>query len=395
MKAASLFAGIGGFDLAMERLGVRSSLLAEINPAARRVLAAQFPGVRQEGDARAVDLRDFDLVTAGFPCQGISAAAPTRKYGGLIDERSLSSVIWNVLERVRAAKVPLVLLENSDKLTTRQYSADMAALLQRLLEYGYDARVYVLNAGCYGTPMRRLRAFVLARLSPGRWPSVDAGVSWSCGDPTIGLSGQHGGAVWCAQPSPTRKAASYTICVTPNDVRSLTPDAVEVLMGLEPGWTSAARSPAQRYERLGNAVSVDAAEAALRILLTGEAPTAITPRVAYPLDRTVRARGGTSGSMVNRIARGIGGSRSPNHNRIEIDYALPVYARRMREDSASVTREQWEALAWLESEGVVPASPKPWPRSAVVEMAQPGLLPSATVPALPSAAPPRQLELFG
>lgn len=395
MKAASLFAGLGGFDLAMERLGLRSSLLAEIDPAARRVLAAQFPGVRQEGDARAVDLRGFDLVTAGFPCQGLSAAAATRKHGGLMDERSLSSVIWSVLERVRAAKVPLVLLENSDKLTTKQYSADMAALLHQLLEDGYDARVYVLNAGCYGTPMRRLRTFILARLSPGRWPTVDGGVSWSCSDPTIGLSGQHGGAVWCVQPSPTKKASSYTLCVTPDDVRSLTPDAVEVLMGLTPGWTAAAGSNTQRYERLGNAVSVDAAEAALRILLTGEAPPVITPRVAYPFDRTVRARGGTSGSMVGRIARGFAGSGSPHHNRIELDYALPVYARRMREDSASVSREQWEALAWLEQKGIVPASPKPWPRSAVVEMVQPGLLLSATVPALPPKTPPRQLELFG
>ena len=394
MKAASLFAGLGGFDLAMDRLGLRSSLLAEIDPAARRVLAAQFPGVRQEGDARAVDLRGFDLVTAGFPCQGLSPAAATREHEGLMDERSRSNVVWDVLERVRAAKVPLVLLENSSALTTARYASDMAALLQRLLEYGYDARVYVLNAGCYGTPMRRLRAFVLARLSPGRWPSVDAGVSWSCDAPTIGLSGQQGGAVWCAQPSPTLKAAMYTIAVTPDDVRSLTPDAVEVLMGLTPGWTTAAGSNAQRYERLGNAVSVDAAEAALRILLTGEAPTAITPRVAYPLDRTVRARGGTSGSMVRRIRRSLESDRG-NHNRIELGYALPVYVRRMREDSASVTREQWEALAWLEQKGVVPASPKPWPRSAVVEMAQPGLLPSATVPALPSKTPPRQLELFG
>lgn len=380
MKAVSLFAGLGGFDLAMDRLGLRSSLLAEIDPAARRVLAAQFPGVRQEGDARAVGLRGFDLVTAGFPCQGLSPAAATREYEGLMDERSRSNVVWDVLKRVRAAKVPLVLLKNSSALTTARYASDMAALLQRLLEYGYDARVYVLNAGCYGTPMRRLRAFVLARLSPGRWPSVDAGVSWSCGDPTIGLSGQQGGAVWCAQPSPTLKAAMYTIAVTPDDVRSLTPDAVEVLMGLTPGWTSAAGSNAQRYERLGNAVSVDAAEAALRILLTGEAPTAITPRVAYPLDRTVRARGGTSGSMVRRIRRSLESNRgNRNHNRIELDYALPVYARRMREDSASVSREQWEALAWLESKGVVPASPKPWPRNAVVEMVQPGLLPSATV----------------
>jgi hypothetical protein len=186
----------------------------------------------------------------------------------------------------------------------------------------------------------------------------------------------------------------YTIAVTPDDVRSLTPDAVEVLMGLTPGWTTAAGSNAQRYERLGNAVSVDAAEAALRILLTGEAPTAITPRVAYPLDRTVRARGGTSGSMVRRIRRSLESDHN-HHNRIELNYALPVYARRMREDSASVSREQWEALAWLEQKGIVPASPKPWPRSAVVEMVQPGLLPSATVPALPPKTPPRQLELFG
>lgn len=380
MKAASLFAGVGGFDLAMSRLGIRSALVSEIDPAARRVLASRFPHARQEGDARLVDLRGFDLVTAGFPCQGLSNAASTRSHSGLIDPRSRSNIVWSILDRIHEARVPLVALENSSALTTARYADDMKALLATLAGHGYDARVYVLNSGCYRSPMRRLRAFVLASSRPMTWPSASVSSRWECLDPLIGVSGQQGGATWCVQPSPTLKSGSYTLCVTRDDVRSLTPEALESLMGMEPGHTAAAGSNAQRYERLGNAVSVDAAEGALRILL-GLAPSPVRPPRDYPTTLTVSARGGTSGSMVRRFYRSAAvAGRARNYNLIEQEYALPVYARRMMADPATVSLAQRDALAWLIDHGVVPARPKPWPASAVAQMIQPGLLPrNATI----------------
>lgn len=371
LRAASLFAGIGGFDLAMHALGIRPELVAEINPSAQSVLAGRFGGSKLVGDATKVDLRGFDLVAAGFPCQGLSNAASTRDHSGLFDEESSSAVVWAALERI--AGVPFICLENASSLTTARYAEDLRALLQWFTEHEYDARVYVLNAGLYGVPLRRERAFVLARLRAMPWPEVEQEVRSRCSAPIIGVSGQQGGAAWCVQPSPTLKSGTYTLAVTEDDVRSVTPEGLETLLGFPVGHTLPAGSQTQRYQRLGNAVAVPAAECALRILLAG-VPSPVRPVGRYPLEMTVRARGGTSGSMVNRIYRSLRSGRG-NHNAIETRYCLPVYARRMTEDARTVTREQFAALAYVEEKGLLPSRVAPWPSEIDISLRQPGLLP--------------------
>jgi DNA (cytosine-5)-methyltransferase 1 len=370
VRGASLFAGIGGFDLAFQGLGLRTSLAAEIDPAARRVLAERFPHTKLAGDATQVDLRGFDVVAAGFPCQGLSNAAATRKHSGLLNEESRSAVVWRVLERIEG--VPFVCLENASSLTTARYAADLAALLTWFREHDYDARVYVLNAGLYGTPMRRERAFILARLKPMPWPDVARELRFRCAASVVGVSGQQGGAAWCVQPSPTLKSGTYTLAVTPDELRSVTPAGLEVLLGFPPGHTAPAGSSAQRYMRLGNAVAVHAAEVALRILLTGKAPPPRAP-AAYPIDLTVRARGGTSGSMVRRIYRSITAGRG-NHSKLELDFCLPVYIDEMRRKSSTVSHEMWRAVDALHELKVYPSPPPPWPSAVEVTLKQVGRL---------------------
>ncbi len=89
----SLFAGIGGFELGFERAGFQCSWSVEINPINRAVLADRFPHSRQFEDVRecgAHNLSPVDVLTAGFPCQDISAAGTSSKQGrpGLKGERS-------------------------------------------------------------------------------------------------------------------------------------------------------------------------------------------------------------------------------------------------------------------------------------------------------------------
>lgn len=373
MRAASLFAGLGGFDIAMQNLGIKPSLMAEIDPSARAILASRFGTASLVGDATTVDLRGFDLVTAGFPCQGLSNAAATRKHSGLFDENSMSHVVWRALDRI--AGVPFVCLENASSLSTARYAADLQALLQWLERHGYDVRVYVLNAGLYGTPMRRDRSFILARLQSMPWPIVAGEISFTCSAPIVGLNGQQGGAAWCIQPSPTKKATSYNLVVTERDLRSLRPEGLEALFGLPIGHTASAGSATSRYQRLGNAVSVQAAECALRILLTGK-PSAPESPMAYPIDLTVPMRGGTSGSMVNRIYRSIAYGSSKIHNKIELDYCLPVYAEQMAADPSTVKPAQRAALKWIIDNGHMPARRLPWPSSVKVTLRQAGMLPA-------------------
>lgn len=368
LSLASLFAGLGGFDLAAERLGMTVALQAEIDPAAQAVLQHHWPGVRLEADATTVDLRGIDIVTAGFPCQGLSIAAATRKHEGLFDPESMSHVVWRLLDRIAEAKPKYVLLENADSLGSARYAADLRALLGMLEAHGYHPTVVRLNAGCYGANMRRVRTFVLCRRTYGLDLDVSGELSWRCDAQAVGVNNQQGGAVFCAQPSVTKKAASFTLMVTRDEVLSLLPEAVEVLFGLTPGWTLPAGSNAQRYQRLGNAVSVDAAEAALSLLVHGRAamraPTSSYASL-YPLTRP--AGGGMAASALGRIVRSLTLGRG-NHSLVEMDHCVPVYLRWIHDHPDTVTEKM---RGYLRDFGELPQrAPKSWPTSTTVRMTQ-------------------------
>lgn len=371
LQAVSLFAGIGGFDLAAQRMGIDVVMQAEIDPSAQRVLRAHFDAPLTH-DARVADLRDASLVMAGFPCQGLSAAASTPKGQGLLDPTSPSAVVWPFLERVVRARPPFLLLENADSLSSKRYAEDLGALLRELVGHGYFVHIVRLNSGCYGSVMRRVRTFILGRRSPWARPSVPQGLRWTSPARAIGVNNQQGGALFCAQPSVTKKAGSYTLMVTPNEVRTLTPEAVEILFGYPTGWTAAAGSNSERYARLGNTVSVHAATAALQLLLNGEAPVRL-PTYQY-IDLapwTVPAGGGAAGSAFGRMCRTLvpreTGGRNPNTNTLELAYCAPVYERWMRAHADDVSDAMWCYL-----EKVKPHLPpaQPWPTDARVEMRQ-------------------------
>ena len=91
MTFGSLFAGIGGMDLGLERAGMECCWQVEINERNRRVLAKHWPAAKRYGDIRGVELFDeegwrqidetrlepVDLVCGGFPCEDISLASAT------------------------------------------------------------------------------------------------------------------------------------------------------------------------------------------------------------------------------------------------------------------------------------------------------------------------------
>src|SRR5436190_279239 len=73
-----LFAGIGGIEHGLHLAGFHSEMLCEIDAAAQRVLAHNFPGIPVVKDVRALrSLPNAEIVTAGFPCQDLSQAGKT------------------------------------------------------------------------------------------------------------------------------------------------------------------------------------------------------------------------------------------------------------------------------------------------------------------------------
>lgn len=163
MTAVSLFAGIGGIDLALQRAGIRVVAAVEIDPAARSVLARHFPDVKLFSDVTEVsgdDLRAAGfvpgrgLLAGGWPCQGNSVAG---RRGGMGDPRS---GLWVHVARLLAELHPRWFLgENVPGLYSVSGGRDIAVVRSDLAQLGYWWAERILDAQHFGVPQRRRRIF--------------------------------------------------------------------------------------------------------------------------------------------------------------------------------------------------------------------------------------------
>lgn len=157
MKVGSLFAGIGGFDLAASRVWgwdcVRWQV--EIEPWARRVLAKHWPNVPRFGDIRELsgeELGPVDLVCGGFPCQPFSQAG--RRLGEE-DPRHLWPEMRRIVEAVRPGWVVGENVPPLRRMGLDQVCADLEAL-------GYAVGTVGLPAVSVGAPHIRQRLWIVA-----------------------------------------------------------------------------------------------------------------------------------------------------------------------------------------------------------------------------------------
>jgi DNA (cytosine-5)-methyltransferase 1 len=157
MTFGSLFAGIGGFDLGLERAGMTCKWQVEIDNYASRVLAKHWPDVPRHDDVRTFPTagRDWavDVICGGFPCQDISVAG---KGAGLAGARS---GLWYEFARIIGELRPrYVIVENVAALLGR----GMDVVLGTLSSLGYDAEWHIIPASAVGAPHRRERVWIIA-----------------------------------------------------------------------------------------------------------------------------------------------------------------------------------------------------------------------------------------
>ncbi len=156
MTIGSLFAGIGGLELGLERAGLGPTIWqAEQDPYCLRVLAKHWPGARRYDDVRSINAEAErpDIICGGFPCQDISAAG---KGAGLAGQRS---GLWREYARiVRELRPRFVVVENVSALLGR----GLGDVLGDLAACGYDAEWDCIPAAAVGAPHRRDRVFVVA-----------------------------------------------------------------------------------------------------------------------------------------------------------------------------------------------------------------------------------------
>ena len=273
MRALSLFSGVGGFELGMQRAGIETVMQVEQDKHCLAVLERHWPDVERITDVRNVGVgrsadhtqgkpiaaersisnaesrwEDVDLVYGGFPCQDLSVAGKRAGFGG---ERSS---LWYEFHRVLSELRPRwALIENVPGLLSSNSGHDFGILLSGLDELGYNASWAILDAQHFGVPQRRRRVFIVA--SPrGRGAEQVLSVCESCdGDTQAG------------QPAEQKSAFTLTAGVRSTGVRRLTPRECERLMGWPDDHTRYAAdgteiSDGNRYKQCGNGVVSPVAE---------------------------------------------------------------------------------------------------------------------------------------
>lgn len=322
LTCVSLFAGVGGIDLALQRAGVRVVACVEKDHAARGVLADRFPGMPLFNDVREVNgdqlraagfVPERGLLAAGWPCQGNSTAGPRT---GMDDPRS---GLWVHIARLLAELCPAWFLgENVPGLLSVNGGWDFATVIRDVADSGMGCAWRVLDAQHFGVPQRRRRVFVVGCAgsrtapvevlfepessrrdpAPSSHPRPDAdavaalGASSGSADDNDAQGGQlivstllagsarsyRTGADEAAAGHlivgtlQTRRSGGGTPLVSQYDygvlqqaaVRRLSPLECERLQGFPDGWTATSngslQADAPRYRQLGNAVAVPVAE---------------------------------------------------------------------------------------------------------------------------------------
>ncbi len=157
MKYGSLFSGIGGMDLGLDRAGMECAWQVEIDEWCRKVLTKHWPDVPKFGDIKELsgeELEPVDLIAGGFPCQPVSIGASNRRLFQE-DERWLWPEFWRIACLLRPT---YILVENVPGL----FDGGIEQVLGELAEGGYDTDWSVVSACSVGAPHLRKRVFILA-----------------------------------------------------------------------------------------------------------------------------------------------------------------------------------------------------------------------------------------
>ena len=162
MRFASLFAGIGGFDLGLENAGMTCVTQIEIDPYPHSVLERHWPDVPKLYDIKETSIPNgrVDVICGGFPCQDISIAGQRR---GLAGERS---GLWHEYARIVDETRPeWVVIENVAGLLSSNNGDDMASILGALERLGYVWAYRLVDSQWFGVAQRRRRVFIVGHLA--------------------------------------------------------------------------------------------------------------------------------------------------------------------------------------------------------------------------------------
>jgi DNA (cytosine-5)-methyltransferase 1 len=174
-----LFAGVGGFRIALSRSGLKTTFSNQWEPSTlvQHASACYVYNFGPEGHSN-VNITDLvdqhvasggriipktDIIVGGYPCQDYSVAKSLNSSKGLKGKKGV--LWWDIHKLIEANKPKYVFLENVDRLLkspSKQRGRDFAVMLNTLGSLGYLIEWRVVNAAEYGFPQRRIRVLIVA-----------------------------------------------------------------------------------------------------------------------------------------------------------------------------------------------------------------------------------------
>lgn len=167
-----LFAGIGGFRLAFQKVGGKCVFASEWDEYAKDTYEANF-GERPEGDITKIDpnsIQNHDILTAGFPCQPFSIAGVT-KHNALgsahgFEHATQGTLFFEVAKIIEAKRPKAFLLENVKNLMTHNGGHTFGVIMDTLqYKLKYDVTIKLIDARSV-VPQHRERVFLIGFKEP-------------------------------------------------------------------------------------------------------------------------------------------------------------------------------------------------------------------------------------
>lgn len=158
LKFIDLFAGIGGFHIALSSLGGEAVFASEWDKDAATVYENNFK-LKPAGDITKISeksIPDHDILCAGFPCQAFSISG---KQLGFEDSRG--TLFFDVARIAKEKQPKVMFLENVKNLARHDGGKTLAVIKKTLDEIGYDVYDKVLDASKFGVPQSRKRIYIV------------------------------------------------------------------------------------------------------------------------------------------------------------------------------------------------------------------------------------------
>jgi DNA (cytosine-5)-methyltransferase 1 len=160
-KFIDLFAGLGGFHLALEELGHECVFASEIRPDLQKLYSENFPLTPIYGDITQIPvdkIPSHDVLCGGFPCQPFSQAG---KRLGFSEERG--NLFSNIMEILEYHKPKFVILENVQNLKNHDEGNTWKVIRMKLSNL-YDVKETILSPHQFGIPQHRFRIYIVGKL---------------------------------------------------------------------------------------------------------------------------------------------------------------------------------------------------------------------------------------